>query len=304
MKNTDFHEWALSIENEIIPKLNLEISYSGRRTTGSDQFIVANVPLPGPGAIQQRRPNPNFGRFSILTAGGSSLSNSLAATLRKRLSLGFSVDASYNYSRMISTSSRSDPSNPRDLRSEKAPSSNPLQQFDLSFICDLPIGRGRAFEMEWAGPLRPLIEGWRLSGIATYRTGYLFHPRLPGDFNNDGVRGDRPDRIAPGSLSGSERSIDRWFAVEAFQYPAAYGFGNSGKNILVGPGRRNWDISFVKKAQVSRDGDTLEVRVQLFNAFNHVNFNNPNTSVGTSSFGKIFGANRSREIEIAVKYMF
>jgi hypothetical protein len=46
------------------------------------------------------------------------------------------------------------------------------------------------------------------------------------------------------------------------------------------------------------------LRVQLFNAFNHANFSIPNTTVGTPVFGKIFGADRAREIEIAVKYTF
>ena len=304
MRNSYAQEWDLFIQNEIFPKWNIEISYSGSKTTGSDRFIVANVPRPDDGAIQERRPNPNFGRFSILTSGGSSSSNSMRATLRKRLSLGFSVDASYEWSRTFSSLGSSDPSNPRDLRSERAPSSSPVHRFELSFIYDLPIGRGQAISTAWAGGLGRLMEGWRISGIASYQTGGLFNPRLPGDFNNDGVRGDRPDRIGPGTVPESERSIDGWFATEAFVLPAPYSFGNSGRNILVGPGSRNWDISFVKRTQVSRDGDVFELRVQLFNAFNHTNFDNPNTTFGTKLFGTIFGAERAREIEIAVKYLF
>ncbi len=304
MKNSYTQEWNLSIQNEIFPKWNVEIAYEGRKTTGSDRFIAANVPLPDEGEIQERRPNPNFGRFSILTAGGSSSSNSLEASLRKRLSLGFSVDASYDWSRTFSSIGSSDPSNPRDLRSERAPGNSPVHEFSLSFIYDMPVGRGRFISTEWAGRLGRLIEGWRISGIASYQSGRLFNPRLPGDFNNDGVRGDRPDRVSSGTLPVSERSIDRWFATEAFALPAAYGFGNSGRNILTGPGSRNWDFSFVKRTQVSRDGDIFELRVQLFNAFNHANFDNPNTTWGTKSFGQIFGADRAREIEIAVKYLF
>jgi hypothetical protein len=127
---------------------------------------------------------------------------------------------------------------------------------------------------------------------------------MAGDPNNDGVRGDRPDRIASGELPVSQRSIDRWFDTGAFVAPPQYGFGNCGRNILAGPGKHNWDISFIKRTQVSREGNMVELRVQLFNAFNHANFNNPNTTVGTSLFGKIFGADRAREIEIAVKYTF
>jgi hypothetical protein len=157
---------------------------------------------------------------------------------------------------------------------------------------------------KWAGRLRPLFEGWRLSGIAALLSGNRFHPLLPGDANNDGLRYDRPDRRSSGELPKSQRSIDRWFDTAAFVVPASYSFGNSGRNILTGPGRRTWDLSFIKRTPVSRRGDVLELRIQLFNAFNHANFTDPSLTVGTAIFGKVFGADRSREIEIAVKYTF
>lgn len=118
------------------------------------------------------------------------------------------------------------------------------------------------------------------------------------------MRGDRPDRTGRGNLPQGERSIDRWFDTGSFPAPERYAFGNCGRNVLVGPGRRSWDNSFVKRPQVSREGRVLEMRVQLFNALNHTNFGLPNTTVGTSVFGKIFGADRACEIEIAVKYTF
>jgi hypothetical protein len=149
-----------------------------------------------------------------------------------------------------------------------------------------------------------LLEGWRISGITTVQTGSFFTPTMAGDPNNDGVRADLPNRVASGELLRQERSIDRWFATEAFLGPPQYGFGNSGRNILVGPAKNKWDISFIKRTQVSREGNMVDLRVQLFNAFNHANFSTPSTTLGTSVFGKIFGADRAREIEIAVKYTF
>jgi hypothetical protein len=304
LRNTEFQNWELSIENEILPQWNIEFSYFGSRTHHYQSFLVGNVPQPGPGPIQERRPNPNFGRFNIMTDGRGASSNTLRASLQKRLSMDFSADAFYKFDRSFSDLGAGDPSNPRDLKSERAPKSTPVHEFNLSFIYDLPIGPGRAIPLEWAGRLRGLVEGWRISGIASYQSGFLFNPMLPGDYNNDGVRADRPDQINPGTVEKSHRSIDRWFATEAFVFPAQFRFGNSGRNILVGPGTRNWDISFVKRTHGGRDGDIFELRIQLFNAFNHTNFSIPNATVGTSSFGRIFGAGRSREIEIAVKYSF
>jgi hypothetical protein len=307
MRNSLSQEWQLSMQNEIFPRWNIEFAYAGEKEDGDSRFIVANVPLPGPGALQDRRPNPDYGRFSILTSGGSSLRHAGKASLRKRMSRGFSVEASYQWSRSFSSIGSSDPNNPRDLRAEWAPSSSAPHQFNLIYILDLPIGRDRALSTAWAGRLRGLFEGWRISGITTIQSGSLFNPRLAGDPNNDGVRADRPDRLASGNLTSDQRSINGWFDITAFKAlegPAKYGFGNCGRNILVGPGRQNWDISFIKRTQVSREGNMFELRVQLFNALNNTNFNNPGTTLGTSTFGKIFGADRARVIEIAVKYTF
>jgi hypothetical protein len=304
MRNSLTQQWQLSLQNEIFPRWNVEVAYTGKRTDGSSRYIVANVPLPGPGPLPERRPNPDYGRFNILSSGGSSTGNAVKASLRKRLSRGFSIEGSYQWSRSFASIGSSDPNNPRDLRAEWAPSSSAPHQVSLNYILDLPIGRDRALSTAWAGKLHSLFEGWRISGITSIQGGTLFHPVMAGDPNNDGVRADRPDRISSGNLPVSDRTIDRWFDTGAFVAPAKYDFGNCGRYILVGPGRQQWDISFIKRTQVSREGNMFELRVQLFNAFNNTNFKNPGTTLGTASFGKIFGADRAREIEIAVKYTF
>jgi hypothetical protein len=224
--------------------------------------------------------------------------------LQKTLSRGFSLETSWIWNRAFNFGGSNEPSNPRDLSAERGPSTSPLHQIRLIYIWDLPFGRDRPIPVAWAGKLRSLFEGWRISGITTLQSGGFFNPKLAGDANNDGVRADRPNRIASGRLPSTDRSIDRWFATEAFVTPPQYGFGDSGRNILDGPGRYTWDVSFIKRTQISREGNMLELRVQLFNALNHANFNNPNATVGTSVFGKIFGADRAREIEIALKYTF
>jgi hypothetical protein len=304
MRTSEVQEWYLLVQNEIVPKWNLEVAYSGSKISHASRYIAANVPLPGPGSIQSRRPNPNYGRFSILTSGGASSGNAFEASLQKNLSKGFSFETSWTWNRAFSYGGSNEPSNPRNLRAERGPSGSAMHRVSLNYIWDLPLGRDRAISLDWAGKLRSLFEGWRISGITSIQSGEFLTPRLAGDPNNDGVRADRPDRIASGVLPSAERSIDRWFATEAFVMPPQHAFGNSGRNILEGPGRQNWDISFIKRTQVSREGNMLELRVQLFNAFNHANFDNPNATVGTSVFGKIFGADRAREIEIALKYTF
>jgi hypothetical protein len=226
--------------------------------------------------------------------------------LRKRLSNYFSLQSEFSWFKVFTDNTfGGDPLNPRDLAAEKGVASfRPPKELSVNYIFDVPVGPGRAFPLTWTGKLRVLLEGWRISGITRIRDGRPFHPTLFGDYNNDGLTADRPDRLGSGRLPKSEQTIDRWFAVEDFAEPAPYAFGNSGRSILYGPGEVIWDISLIRGIKLSDSGKRLEFRFQMFNAFNNVNFDQPFAIYGSSLFGKVFGAGESREIEIALKYSF
>jgi len=305
MRSSYIQEWQLSIQNEFIQNWNMEVRYQGTRALRVGVATPGNVPLPGEGLIQERRPNPGIGQFSMGQSSASSIGHALHAELQKRLTRGFSIRSNFTWDRTFSNAvPGGNPSNPRDLRAERAVSSYSPKRFSINYIWDLPIGRDRPIAANWAGKLRFLLEGWRISGITRIVSGTPFHPQLGGDWNNDGVSGDRPDRLGSGRLSSADRSIAGWFAVNDFDYPEQYGFGNCGKNILLNPGTNTWDISLIKQTRLSEGGSALELRIQFFNAFNHTNFERPGTTLGTSTFGIISNAKDAREIEIALKYTF
>lgn len=297
------HFWRLELQNEIARNWTFEMRYIGRRGTQNTRVIPGNVPFPGPEEIQSRRPNPELGRFSIVTDGGSFGGHSFEVSAQRRLAKGLAFNSGFEWNRVLDDSFYMNPSNPRNLRAERATASwFPQKGFFLNYIIDLPMGSGHwlGSSSSWS---RYVLDGWRLSGVTHIRDGRFFTVRMPGDPNNDGVSGDRPDRIGPGHLESALRSVDQWFNTDDFAAPEAYGFGDSGRNILVAPGQHVWDVSVIKQTRLS-DGDVLEFRVELFNAFNQVNFDRPDSDFGTSVFGKIFGAERAREIEIALKYSF
>lgn len=303
IRNGYLQQWRLAIQGELARNLTTEVVYLGRRGNSLTRSIPGNVPLPGPEPIASRRPNPGFGRFEVFSHGGASSLHLLAISGEKRLSEGWSVRSGFEWNRSMDDVVWSDPQNPRDMQAEKARSVWAVpRRIYLNYIVDLPFAslpfvNGHPDWLRWA------TQGWRLSGITEVQSGQPFTVVIPGDPNNDGVYGDRPDRIADGNLPKSRRTVDRWFDIDAFRQPEPYSFGNSGRNILIGPGHHAWDISVIKQTRLA-DGDTLELRVELFNAFNHVNFNQPSAAFGTSTFGKIYGADRSREIEVAIKYTF
>lgn len=296
--------WRLGIENEPIENWNIGLSYVGQKGTHSTRMIPGNVPTPGPDPVQDRRPNPNYGRFEIVNDGGSYTGHSLDLTAERRLVRGFSLRSGFEWNRFLDDNVWGNPQNPRDLRSERATATwLPRKRFYLNYIVDLPM-QSVFYGAESLPWLRWMVDGWRLSGITEIRDGRPFTVTMSGDPNNDGVWGDRPDRIGTGVLPAGERSVDGWFDTTAFTAPSAYGFGTSGRSILLGPDYQSWDVSVIKQTRFS-DGNSLEFRVELFNALNQVNLDQPDTDYSDPSlFGKIFGADRAREIELALKYSF
>ncbi len=290
-------DWRLVIQNQFSRSWNVEAFYRGSKGTRLGRTIPGNAAFPGRGQIQSRRPDPSYGQFSILSGGASSILHGLGLDLERKLVDGFSLRSGFDWTRSISDLVSTWLSNPRDIAAERSVSSRrPLRSGYLNYIFDLPVN----FR---AGLFGSFISGWRLSGITQFRDGKPFSVWLSGDFNNDGVGGDRPLRVADGSLSAAQASIDAWFDTSAFIEPEAFQFGDSGRNILIAPGHQTWDIALSKTTEVS-DGHQVELRVEFFNAFNRANFDRPSRILGTSEFGKIFGADRAREIEFALKYSF
>lgn len=294
--------WRLELEHSLSNDWSFNIEYFGRRGVHELRIIPGNVPLPDPGPIQPRRPNTDYGQFSIVSGGGSSIQHRLGAEIRRRFARGLSFQAEFDWGRRFDDDFEGDPSNPRNLRAEWAPTGwYEEKRLNVHFIVDLPFGPGRRFG---GNPfVDAVLGGWRLSGIGQIESGDPFTVVLPGDPNNDGLFNDRPDGLGPARLSASDRSIDHWFDTGAFAAPEPYTFGNLGRNTVLGPGYHNWDLSLIKDIQVSND-QRVEFRFAFFNAFNHPNFENPDPTFGTVSFGVISGARRAREIEIAVKYSF
>jgi hypothetical protein len=297
-------DWFCRIQGQLNQQWYVESGYEGTKATHMPRVVPSNVPLPGAGMIDLRRPNPDYGQFSILTGGSSYSSHRMDVAMEHRFADGFALKSGFSWASFIGDLYYGNPSNPRDLASERAASDwLPSRRFYMNYLFDLPFGRGGKIGSGVGPVMDGLIGGWRLSGITSLQDGTRYNPILSGDYNNDGITGDRPDRVGSGVLDESERSVDQWFAIDDFAAQPSYTFGNAGRDILVGPSYANWDLSLIKQARFA-DGSLVEFRVELFNAFNQVNFELPYAVLGTSSFGKIFGAHRAREIEIAVRYSF
>lgn len=176
----------------------------------------------------------------------------------------------------------------------------------LSFDYELPFGRGRQF-LTSNRALDLAFGGWHLGGIYTLSSGFPFSPLLGYDPSNTGDQGlVRTDRIANGNLPGSQRGPNLWFDTNAFPFPAAYTFGNAGRNILIGPGVNLLDGSIRKEFAIT-ETQRVEFRAEFFNMLNHPNFAQSDNFIddGPGAAGVITAlAFPMRQIQFGLKYRF
>jgi hypothetical protein len=167
-----------------------------------------------------------------------------------------------------------------------------------------------------------LLGGWSWSGVTTLQSGRPFSVIDATAGTIYGVNGSLLAQFAPGKSAGdavltgrTQSRIDRYFDTSVFAPAPAIGngtgFGNAGRNILVGPGQANVDMALKKNFRLKNDTNQLEFRSEFFNVFNHPNFGNPvNSGINAArSIPSTFGAISTttvapRIIQFALKYQF
>jgi hypothetical protein len=167
---------------------------------------------------------------------------------------------------------------------------------------ELPFGPRRPLLS--TGVLSHLLGNWNLTGVWSLSSGERFTPTVAASVSNSAGGGaERPDRLRDGNVPASERSIDRWFDVAAFAPAAQFTFGNAGRGILIGPRSFNVDLGIQREFHFAERMRT-QLRWELFNAFNHANFNTPNAAIGNPLVGQISGTAPARVMQLGLKVNF
>lgn len=292
-------QWNFNIQQELPGKFILQTGYTG--SGGRKLYYTANVnqPLPGPGAIDPRRPIQGFSGIFLWAPVFKSNYNAFTTQLDRRFSNGFTLLASYTYGHSIddgpanSESNDPAPQDVRNLRANRGNSSFDIRhRFVTSYAWELPFAKRN----RWVG-------GWQIAGITSWQSGLPFTPTLSFDPSNTGTTA-RPDRLADGSLPSDQQSIFRWFDTAAFAAPASYTFGNSGRNFLRGPKQLNFDAGVSRSFRVT-ERFTASFRAEAFNLLNTPQFGLPNATIGVANAGVIESViNPERQLQFALRLAF
>jgi hypothetical protein len=312
-KNAHVEQWNFGFQHELFSDLVLDFTYAGAK--GNSLHRQRNINQPRPSAdlsssISDRRPIPGFANINIRESQAQSVFHALYGRVEKRFSDGITFLASYTWSKSIDNFSgrrtAGDGGTPQDHLNYDA--NRGVSGFDAThrlvanYVYEIPFGRGRRFLND--GPASYILGGWDVSGIMTFMTGRPLTPRMPNDNSRTGGnRTDHPNLIGNATLSSGSRTIDRWFNIDAFSAPAVGTFGNSGRNVVRGPGTNNIDFSLLKNHYFGEAGN-VQFRAEIFNLPNHPNFNMPNRNFGTGNFGKIFSSRPSRQVQFSIKIYY
>ena len=300
--------WSGGLQYELLPATMVEVSYMGSWTLAADNATVRNVPEPGPGSIQARRPIPQLSNINAIRFDGKSIYHGLTFKTQRQLQNNYAFTVSYTLSTSKDDASSPGPTaaefnRPQNVRDifdgEWAHSSfDHRHQFVASGTYQLPFFSG-------AGGLKEaLFAGWRFNTIIAVRSGSPFTVNLGVDQANVGAGpAQRPDQLADPTLPRGRSTPERWFDTEAFALPDRYTFGSAPRNSVVGPGYANVDVSIAKTWRV-QEGQQLELRMETFNLFNRANFNLPNRIFGTPNFGRIFSAGTPRAMQFGLRFSF
>ena len=276
-------QWNIAIQQQLPAQQQLTVAYVGSKATALRQGINFNQAVPGAGPVASRRRWPSHANVLIVQTRGNSNYHSLQTTLRKHFSRGLQYQLNHTWAHNIDESTGGLPIT--DFSGNRANSSLDLRHsVNATVGYDLPIGGGKALLGDASGVLDQIVGGWKINGVMTFTDGYWFSPAGPNTLNIG--EGTRPNRIADGNLPDSQQTIQRWFDTEAFVAPGFRQWGNSGRNVLHGPGTKLANVSVHKNFSVG-EGKRLQFRAEFYNVTNTPHFNNPASNIRSPAVGRI-----------------
>jgi hypothetical protein len=308
------YQYNFNLQQEF-KNILFEAGYVGSTGHKLNRRFNMNLAPPDPNVpLAARRPFPGFGDILTSANNGWSNYNGLNLKVEKRYSSGLLLLGAYTLGKAL------DIAGPDEyvhydltgtLKELVGPASlDTRQRLVMSYVYELPIGRGKRFGAGIGGITDKLVSGWQVNGIAAFSSGQPGTPVPGGDWGVIGGRRIQPaSRIGPGNsekLRSEIRNQPRpfpYFNVNDFVLQPRGTVGNGGRNTIVGPGINNWDLGFLKDTRVT-EIVTIQFRAEFFNIFNHAQFAGLDRNLLSASFGRITSARTPRDIQFGLKVIF
>ncbi len=303
-------QWNFSIQRSIGERDLFELTYMGNSAHRQQNRYDSDQCRVGSDLRCDRSTRPYTRYRAILTSdfNANSNYNALIAKYHHRMSRGLDFRFEYTFSKALYDGWELGGATNNQIATNRALDKGPTS-FDVrqrgvfSMLWELPFGRGRDIGSNMNKVADAVVGGWTITTIATFSNGLPIFVTLPNRTGTPFI-GHRPNRSCVGDVSGADiRARDRFIDSSCFANTEQGFFGNSERAPIHGPGLNNFDIGIQKHFNID-EVRRVQFRAEFFNAFNHAQFNNPNSRVTNRSFGLIGGARAPRLIQLGLKFIF
>jgi hypothetical protein len=292
--------------------------------------LLTRVPNPYFGAIprsssigdptitvaQLMKPFPEYTAVSFYRNNvGVSRYQGVALSIRQRLSRGLIYSAAYTRSTLKDTASSVFDASilTGPLTNAAVADSHNLDRdcdystgdiphyFGASLVWDVPIGEGRAKQPR--GVIGTLARDWSIATVVTLQSGVPVAVTQPNSLGYAGFTTQRPNLVGDPTLPSDERTPARWFNTAAFAPASQFSLGTASRNPVRGPSYRDVDLAVMRLIRLG-DNRVIELRAEVFNLLNTVNYGAPSAMLGAASFGTITSALDPRVVQLVAKFSF
>ncbi|HXW91690.1 MAG TPA: TonB-dependent receptor [Terriglobales bacterium] len=312
------HRYMLDIQREVARNSVITVSYLGAEGRNGWYFYDLNVPpyrtgWPSITAYDNARPY-NSGRFGDIYLQKPGLNSNYSAGIvkfQRQLTNGLQILTHYTYSKTLGD---------RGINGQGTQDTgyNYPQSIIRSYGEETYSHRHRFLFETIYGPkyaehlpryVRPALGDWHISAITTLESGdaltvYNGAGNQANDYAPYNGLGNL-DMLRNPNFPHSQRTFAEYFNTSAFEVPPTNVQGTASPGVVRGPGQNNWDIAFGKNINFT-ERLHAELRADMYNAFNHTQWNAVSTQLNgsTGPFGQVTGSREGRIIQLAAKVVF
>jgi hypothetical protein len=307
-------QWNFGIQHQISEAAVLGVQYVGNADYHQrDEREINDVPLSDPNRLgiaglvgnynaNLDRPYLGYGNIVLGENAGNTHYESLQVNFRLQNQHGLTFQGAYTWAHNLGIA----PGGGGDFNTLSDPYSRSYdygptgldrrQVLVLNYIYDLPIFRNNK------GLAGAILGGWEISGITLLESGLPLNPTL--SYDNLGLGGNTTDRPNIVTALSYPQTRLQWFDPSDFAAPAQLAFGDAQEGAIRGPGRINFNLNMYKDFRLWNELSKLRFGADFYNALNHTEFHDVNTSFGNSAFGQVVDTYDPRTIELSLKLSF
>jgi Carboxypeptidase regulatory-like domain/TonB-dependent Receptor Plug Domain len=309
--------YNVGVQHELPRSIIVEVNYVGNVSRHFPFTLNVNqlregTRLNAPNStinVNALRPFLGYANINLRDHSDNTSYNSLQIAASRRVWSGLAFGANYTFSKAMENTGGGTPQDTYNIKADRSLAGiHRAHILTFHYIYPLPV-----FVNSPSRLLRHSLGGWELSGITSFQSGAPTTVTVPTDVARIGTSSSRATLAGDPDLPGDQRTPARWFNTEAFLAPERMTqglFGNSGRNILIGPGFQSWDLSLFKNVALGEKA-RLQFRAEAFNVFNHTNFTGINTTVRfdsagrpTGGYGAVNAAGPGRVLSFGLKFLF